>query len=685
MTQKFNRNDRRILNFPAVHPCEGISPTTLVSSLVTISQSICNFQSKFFATQKRNAKETIRQISNLLIFLEEIRDRGLIISNSIVLCFSELHLTFQKIQFLMEDCTLEGGRLLMLTKSQFVATQFRVLIRALATALDVLPLNLIEVCGEVKELVELVAKQARKSKFELDPDDELTMKRLQLVLNQFEKGIEPDWIAMRRILDYLEIRSWTDCNKEIKFLEGEIHFDFSDSDEREVQFLSNLLGFLSYSRGVIFETLDFRNAGDQFEARCSVEAVSCLNTEDFRCPISLELMTDPVTVSTGQTYDRSSIQKWLKAGNLTCPKTGEKLKNTELVPNSSLRKLIQQFCADNGISLAKSSARLSDITRTIVPGSAAAANAIQFLSESLSLKLCFGTNEKKNKAAYEIRLLTKSNIFNRSCLIEAGTIPPLINLVASTDSCTQANAISALLKLSKHTSGKKLIIDNGGLKPILKVLKSGLSLEAKQIAAATIFYLSSVKEYRKLIGENPDAIPALVEQIKEGTTCGKKNSVVAIFGLLLYPKNHQRVLAAGTVPLLIGILSSSDKAELLADSLAVLATLAENFDGVHAILQASALPVIIGIFKSSTSRSGKEYCVSILLSLCIKGGAEVVANLAKEPSLMTSLYSLLIDGTSLASKKARSVIKILQEFHETRTSGLMGSDVANERSVLHFR
>ncbi|XP_062098902.1 U-box domain-containing protein 12-like [Humulus lupulus] len=33
--------------------------------------------------------------------------------------------------------------------------------------------------------------------------------------------------------------------------------------------------------------------------------------DDFRCPISLELMKDPVIVSTGHTYERSCIQKWI--------------------------------------------------------------------------------------------------------------------------------------------------------------------------------------------------------------------------------------------------------------------------------------------------------------------------------------------------------------------------------------
>ena len=317
-----------------------------------------------------------------------------------------------------------------------------------------------------------------------------------------------------------------------------------------------------------------------------------------------------------------------------------------------------------------------------MPANPAASEAMRFLSKFLARRLVFGTAEQKNKAAFEIRLLAKSNIFNRSCLIEAGTIPPLLNLLSSTSKSTQENAIAALLKLSKHTTGKKVIFESGGLSSILKVLKRGLSLESRQVAAATLFYLSSVKEYRKLIGEVPEAIPDLVELIKEGSTCGKKNSVVAIFGLLLYPRNHQKVLEAGAVPLLFDILASSDNAELIADTLAVLASLAENFDGTLSILQiTSSLPLLTRSLRSSTSWAGKEYPVSILLSLCINGGVEVVAVLAKDPSLMAPLYSLSIDGTSHTSKKARSLLKTLHRFHETSASGLMSPAAPHERSV----
>ncbi|GAU28857.1 hypothetical protein TSUD_21940 [Trifolium subterraneum] len=73
----------------------------------------------------------------------------------------------------------------------------------------------------------------------------------------------------------------------------------------------------------------------------------------FLCPISLQLMKDPVTVSTGITYDRQSIEKWLfSSQNQTCPVTKQQLTHDDnhliiLTPNHTLRRLIQAWCTIN--------------------------------------------------------------------------------------------------------------------------------------------------------------------------------------------------------------------------------------------------------------------------------------------------------------------------------------------------
>lgn len=77
---------------------------------------------------------------------------------------------------------------------------------------------------------------------------------------------------------------------------------------------------------------------------------------DFVCPITSYIFDDPVTLETGQTYERKAIQEWIDRGNLTCPITRQKLNGTQL-PNTNyvLKRLIARWREQNFSStLAKS-------------------------------------------------------------------------------------------------------------------------------------------------------------------------------------------------------------------------------------------------------------------------------------------------------------------------------------------
>ncbi|XP_068656592.1 U-box domain-containing protein 4-like isoform X2 [Aristolochia californica] len=72
---------------------------------------------------------------------------------------------------------------------------------------------------------------------------------------------------------------------------------------------------------------------------------------DFCCPLSLELMSDPVIVASGQTYERAFIRKWLDQGLTVCPKTRQTLSLTNLIPNYTVKALIANWCESNNIKL----------------------------------------------------------------------------------------------------------------------------------------------------------------------------------------------------------------------------------------------------------------------------------------------------------------------------------------------
>jgi hypothetical protein len=62
----------------------------------------------------------------------------------------------------------------------------------------------------------------------------------------------------------------------------------------------------------------------------------------FVCPISFELMEDPVVCSDGHTYERVVIQDWLRK-NDTSPKTNQRLDPVTLFPNHNLKAAIGEW------------------------------------------------------------------------------------------------------------------------------------------------------------------------------------------------------------------------------------------------------------------------------------------------------------------------------------------------------
>lgn len=63
----------------------------------------------------------------------------------------------------------------------------------------------------------------------------------------------------------------------------------------------------------------------------------------FECPISQDIMNDPVICSDGHTYERSAIQASFNAGNFRSPKTNVPLASRNLIPNIALRQAIHAY------------------------------------------------------------------------------------------------------------------------------------------------------------------------------------------------------------------------------------------------------------------------------------------------------------------------------------------------------
>lgn len=63
--------------------------------------------------------------------------------------------------------------------------------------------------------------------------------------------------------------------------------------------------------------------------------------EDFICPITHEIMDDPVVADDGRSYERKALETWKKTNN-TCP-MNRNLPITQMLPNTNLKILINKY------------------------------------------------------------------------------------------------------------------------------------------------------------------------------------------------------------------------------------------------------------------------------------------------------------------------------------------------------
>jgi hypothetical protein len=342
-----------------------------------------------------------------------------------------------------------------------------------------------------------------------------------------------------------------------------------------------------------------------------------------------------------QTYERRTIQKWLDAGQRTCPKTQQPLAHLSLAPNFALRNLILQWCEKNQIDI-----QIGE-PEPVVDSKAGIPSLVKDLS-SFHLDV-------QRKSAKKIRTLSKENPENRAMIIENGGLPALIGLLSYPDRKIQENTVTCLLNLSIDETNKVLIAKEGAIPLIIEVLRNG-SVEGQENSAATLFSLSMVDENKAAIGTLGGIAP-LVDLLRSGTIRGKKDAATAIFNLILNHSNKIRAIKAGILTVLLKIVEDT-KLGMVDEALSIFLLLASHSSCRGEVGTTSFVEILVRIIKEGTPKN-KECALSVLLELGSNNNSLMLHALGF--GLHEHLVDILKTGTSRAQRKANSLIQLSQK------------------------
>ncbi|KAJ6936024.1 hypothetical protein NC652_010914 [Populus alba x Populus x berolinensis] len=385
----------------------------------------------------------------------------------------------------------------------------------------------------------------------------------------------------------------------------------------------------------------------------------------FCCPISLDLMKDPVTLSTGITYDRESIEKWIEDGNLTCPVTNQVLASFDQIPNHSLRKMIQDWGVEN---------RSYGFERIPTPRVPVTPYEVSEICRRVNVATQRGEQKKCQELVRKIKNLGKESERNKRCVVENGAgcvlsacFESFASVAMEKDEDLLGEILSVLVWVFPlGEEGQSRLGSIKSLNCLVWFLKRG-DLSARQNAALVLKNLLALDQrHVSALVKIDGVVEALVKLIKEPICpTATKASLMAIFYMTssssLNEKMKPTFVEMGLVSLIIEVLVDGDKS-ICEKALGVLDHICDCKEGREKAYE-NALIVAVLIKKIlNVSDLASELSVSILWKL-FKNYGERSGDVVVEALLVGAFQKLLVllqVGCGYSTKeKLKELLKLL--------------------------
>ncbi|XWS28502.1 hypothetical protein CRYUN_Cryun25bG0075100 [Craigia yunnanensis] len=382
----------------------------------------------------------------------------------------------------------------------------------------------------------------------------------------------------------------------------------------------------------------------------------------FLCPISLQLMRDPVTISTGITYDRYSIEKWLfSCKNKVCPVTKQVLHDSDLTPNHTLRRLIQAWCtlnASNGIERIPTPKPPIDKTQIA-----------KLLKDAKKFP------DTQLKCLKRLRSITLEGERNRSCLEAAGAVEFLVSIIKSYDSTllevesiegsefikASDEALSILYHIKVSESCLKSIIGNDHefVESLVQFLKNG-NYQSRAYATMLLKDIFEVADPIQLISVIPEFFGEIARSLRDQISQqASKAALKLLVELCPWGRNRIKAVEGGAMFILIELLLETSDKRACELALIVLDQLCGCAEGRAVFLKHGAGLAIVSKKIFRVSHMASDRAVRILSSICRFSSTSRILQEMLQVGVVAKLCLVLqLDSSHKTKEKAREILKL---------------------------
>ncbi|KAL5067563.1 hypothetical protein RYX36_018450 [Vicia faba] len=409
----------------------------------------------------------------------------------------------------------------------------------------------------------------------------------------------------------------------------------------------------------------------------------------FLCPISLQLMNDPVTVSTGITYDRQSIEKWLfSSQNNTCPVTKQQLLHDHqnliiLTPNHTLRRLIQAWCTINSsYGVQRIPTPKPPTTKTLVQKHLKEASdssdsphlLIQSLRKLKTIASESETNRRCIESAGAVEFLASIVIKNNtSCSSSCSTTELTETSILDDDDDIEGfafdfdvgaydEAINILYNLHLTEQGLKTLLNfkNGEiLDSLIRLMQKG-NYDSRTYAVFLLKSMSKVADPSKLAYLKTEFFVELVQLLKDQISeKASKATLQTLIQVVEIGRNRVRAVESGCVQVLIELLLDCKERKPCEMILVLLEMLCQCADGRYELLSHACGLAIVSKKLLRVSTMANDRAVRILLYVARFSATHIVVQEMVEIGVVAKLCLVLqVDSGNKAKEKAREILKL---------------------------
>ncbi|CAN8304604.1 unnamed protein product [Cochlearia groenlandica] len=395
--------------------------------------------------------------------------------------------------------------------------------------------------------------------------------------------------------------------------------------------------------------------------------------EAFICPLTKEVMDDPVTLENGRTFEREAIEKWFKeckdSGKPpSCPLTSQELSSADVSPSIALRNTIQEWKSRNDaakLDIARQSLFLGNsetdilqalmhvrqICRNIRSNRHGVRNSqlIHMVADMLKST----SHSVRYKALQTLQVVVEGDDESKAVLAEGDTVRTLIKFLSHEPSKGREAAVSLLFELSKSEAlCEKIGSVNGAL--ILLVGLTSSNSENVSIVEKADKTLENMEKSEEVVRQMASygRLQPLLAKILEGSP-ETKLSMASFLGEL--PLNNDvKVLVAQTVgSSLVDLMKCGDMPQREAALRAL--NKVSSFDGSAKILISKGIlpPLIKDLFYVGPNQLPirlKEVSATILANIVNIGYDFDKGTLVSENRVENLLYLISNTGPAIQCK-----------------------------------